>query len=208
MDSKLQIAGPALPDMPWEERPAGCKHILWRCSANPIIDRYALPTSNSIFNSAVVPFKSGRYNYAGVFRCDDTNIRMRLHAGFSANDLELRGAHDEAVPPPELHVGRLRIVNVPERSVSGVARARQHGVASADFAGEEDTVAIVGQESILQLMKRLEIVRPGDAYGGLPLVAVAPRDVVFAVEQHHARVVAVDPTMSSPPTAPRGFSRP
>ena len=88
MDSKLQIAGPALPDMPWEERPAGCKHILWRCSANPIIDRYALPTSNSIFNSAVVPFKSGRYNYAGVFRCDDTNIRMRLHAGFSANGLD------------------------------------------------------------------------------------------------------------------------
>ena len=40
------------------------------------------PTSNSVFNSAVVPFKGG---YAGVFRCDDTNRRMRLHGGFSAD---------------------------------------------------------------------------------------------------------------------------
>ena len=29
------------------------------------------------------PFKKGKYNYAGVFRCDDTNRRMRIHAGFS-----------------------------------------------------------------------------------------------------------------------------
>jgi len=35
-----------------------------------------------VFNSAVVPFKGG---YAGVFRCDDTNRRMRLHVGFSAD---------------------------------------------------------------------------------------------------------------------------
>lgn len=87
MNTKLQIEGPALPDMPWEERPADCKHILWRCSANPIIDRYALSSSNSIFNSAVVPFRKGKYNYAGVFRCDDMNIRMRLHAGFSVDGI-------------------------------------------------------------------------------------------------------------------------
>lgn len=66
--------------MPWEERPEGCKDVLWRYSANPIIPRDLLPTSNSIFNSAVVRFKDG---YAGVFRCDDTNRRMRLHVGFS-----------------------------------------------------------------------------------------------------------------------------
>lgn len=53
---------------------------MWRCSANPIIPRDLLPTSNSIFNSAVVPFGEG---YAGVFRCDDTNRRMALHVGFS-----------------------------------------------------------------------------------------------------------------------------
>ena len=53
--SELKIAGNPLPGMPWEERPEGCKNVMWRCSANPIIPRDLLPTSNSIFNSAVVP---------------------------------------------------------------------------------------------------------------------------------------------------------
>ena len=76
----IQIVGPALPGMPWEERPEGCKEVVWRYSSNPVIPRDLLPDSNSIFNSAVVPFKGG---YAGVFRCDDKNRRMRLHVGFS-----------------------------------------------------------------------------------------------------------------------------
>ena len=79
----LKIAGSNQPDMPWEDRPAGSKEVMWRYSANPIIGRHALSTSNSIFNSAVVPFKKGKYNYAGVFRCDDTNRRMRIHVGLS-----------------------------------------------------------------------------------------------------------------------------
>ena len=86
--NNLKIVGPALPDMPWEERPAGSKEVMWRYSANPIIGRDALSTSNSIFNSAVVPFKKGKYNYAGVFRCDDTNRRMRIHAGFSVDGID------------------------------------------------------------------------------------------------------------------------
>ena len=73
--SKLIIKGQPLPNMPWEDRPADCKNVMWRYSKNPIIPRDLLPTSNSIFNSAVVPFKDG---YAGVFRCDDTNRRMVL----------------------------------------------------------------------------------------------------------------------------------
>ena len=77
---KLKIAGNPLPDMPWEDRPEGNKNIMWRFSGNPVIPADLLPNSNSIFNSAVVPFKDG---YAGVFRCDDTNIRMTLHVGFS-----------------------------------------------------------------------------------------------------------------------------
>ena len=40
--SNLKIMGPALPDMPWEERPAGSKEVMWRYSANPIIGRDAL----------------------------------------------------------------------------------------------------------------------------------------------------------------------
>lgn len=76
----LTIVGCPLPGMPWEERPEGCSAVMWRSERNPIIRRDLLPTSNSIFNSAVVPFGSG---FAGVFRCDDTNRRMALHAGFS-----------------------------------------------------------------------------------------------------------------------------
>lgn len=100
----LKIAGPALPDMPWEERPAGSHDVVWRYSANPIIPRDLLSTSNSIFNSAVVPFRQGKYNYAGVFRCDDTNRRMRIHVGFSVDglkweideeDMKLQGADPE-----------------------------------------------------------------------------------------------------------------
>ena len=82
-----------MPDMPWEDRPAGSKEVMWRYSANPIIPRDALSTSNSIFNSAVVPFRKGKYNYAGVFRCDDTNRRMRIHAlsRWTASVGDLRG---------------------------------------------------------------------------------------------------------------------
>ena len=77
--SNLKIVGPALPNIPWEDRPAGSGAPLWRYSRNPVIPRDLLPDSNSIFNSAVVPFKDG---FAGVFRCDDTNSRMALHTGF------------------------------------------------------------------------------------------------------------------------------
>lgn len=78
----LAVAGAALPNLPWEDRPAGSSAPVWRYSQNPIIPHDLLPTSNSIFNSAVVPFNGA---FAGVFRCDDTARRMQLHAGRSAN---------------------------------------------------------------------------------------------------------------------------
>ena len=74
------IIGNNLPEMPWEDRPAGDRNVMWRYTGNPIIKRDHLPDSNSIFNSAVVPFEGG---YAGVFRCDNTGRYMRIHAGFS-----------------------------------------------------------------------------------------------------------------------------
>ena len=70
--------------LPWEERPVGCKDVMWRYSKNPIIDRYHIPTSNSIFNSAVVPFEDG---YAGVFRCDNKAVQMNIFAGFSKDGI-------------------------------------------------------------------------------------------------------------------------
>ena len=72
------------PNIPWEERPQGCTSPMWRYSANPVIPRDLLPDSNSIFNSAVVPFGKG---FAGVFRVDDKNRRMTLRAGFSDNGI-------------------------------------------------------------------------------------------------------------------------
>ena len=54
------ILGPALPSIPWEDRPAGSLDVVWRYSGNPVIRRDATTTSNSIFNSAVVPFQGVR----------------------------------------------------------------------------------------------------------------------------------------------------
>jgi beta-1,4-mannooligosaccharide/beta-1,4-mannosyl-N-acetylglucosamine phosphorylase len=83
MQSSIQkptLIGAALPNLPWEDRPAGSSAVLWRYSHNPIIPRDAIPTSNSIFNSAVVPFQDG---FAGVFRCDNQAREMNIHSGRS-----------------------------------------------------------------------------------------------------------------------------
>ncbi len=77
--------------MPWEPRPEGNTQIMWRSSANPIIDRYAIPSSNSIFNSAVVPFEDG---YAGVFRCDNKAVQMNIYAGFSKDGINWQIEND------------------------------------------------------------------------------------------------------------------
>ncbi|MFH1105437.1 MAG: glycoside hydrolase family 130 protein [Actinomycetota bacterium] len=70
--------------MPWEDRPTGHNAVMWRSTRNPITRRDDLPGSNSIFNSAVVPFEGA---YAGVFRVDDTTRRMNIHAGFSRDGI-------------------------------------------------------------------------------------------------------------------------
>ena len=72
-------------NIPWEERPAGCSDVVWRYSGNPIIPRDLIPSSNSIFNSAVVPFRDA---FAGVFRCDNKKREMNLNRGFSANGID------------------------------------------------------------------------------------------------------------------------
>lgn len=76
------INGVNIPNLPWEERPKGSKDVIWRSKKNPIITRDAVKNSNSIFNSAIVPFQSG---FAGVFRSDDTARIQRLHKGVSAD---------------------------------------------------------------------------------------------------------------------------
>ena len=80
-------AGAATAAIPWEDRPPGSGHVLWRSSRNPIVRRDQLPTSNSIFNSAVVPFEG---TFAGVFRVDDRSRAMNLHAGRSDDGVSWR----------------------------------------------------------------------------------------------------------------------
>lgn len=78
-------AGASVPPIPWEDRPGGSTAVMWRSSRNPIIPRDLLPRSNSIFNSAAVPFGEG---YAGVFRVDDQTRTMDLHAGWSSDGID------------------------------------------------------------------------------------------------------------------------
>ncbi|MCX6095770.1 MAG: glycoside hydrolase family 130 protein [Candidatus Bipolaricaulota bacterium] len=84
---KTAMTGPDLPNIPWEERPRGATDVVWRYSKNPIIPRDLLPSSNSIFNSAVVPYQG---EFRGVFRCDDKRRAMQLHAGRSQDGLRWR----------------------------------------------------------------------------------------------------------------------
>lgn len=82
--SPILINPSPLRNIPWEDRPAGSIETVWRSHRNPIIPRDAIPTSNSIFNSAVVPFKN---EFAGVFRCDNRARTMQLHRGFSKDGI-------------------------------------------------------------------------------------------------------------------------
>lgn len=79
-----KIIGQSLPNIPWQEKPVGDNSPVWRYSNNPIIKRNAIPSSNSVFNSAVVPFKNG---FAGVFRCDSKSVSMDIFAGFSKDGI-------------------------------------------------------------------------------------------------------------------------
>lgn len=78
------IHGESIPNLPWEEKPVDCRDVIWRSKNNPIITRDAIEDSNSIFNSAVVPYNG---EFAGVFRSDDTTRRQSLHAGKSKDGI-------------------------------------------------------------------------------------------------------------------------
>jgi beta-1,4-mannooligosaccharide/beta-1,4-mannosyl-N-acetylglucosamine phosphorylase len=105
--TKIPSATPGAPDtltvnLPWEERPAGSNDVVWRYSQNPIIPRDAIPRSNSIFNSAAVAFNG---QFAGVFRVDDKQRRMNLHAGRSRDGIHWDIASEPITwinPDPEI----------------------------------------------------------------------------------------------------------
>lgn len=79
-----KILGKSLHNIPWQDKPKGYNMPVWRYDNNPIIKRDAIKNSNSIFNSAVVPFGDG---FAGVFRCDSKAVSMDIFAGFSKDGI-------------------------------------------------------------------------------------------------------------------------
>ena len=97
-----------------------------------------------------------------------------------------------AVATPELKVWRLAIEDITEGRMTIVARTAQHSELPIDLAGEEYTIAVEGQESILQLVEGLEVKGVGYTDRGA-VVAIAPRHVVAVLDEDHTRVVAVDP---------------
>ena len=86
-----KVLAPSLPNIPWQDAPEGNTLPIWRYSENPVIGRFEIPSSNSIFNSAVVPFKDG---FAGVFRCDSRSRSMDIFAGFSKDGLNWEIEHE------------------------------------------------------------------------------------------------------------------
>jgi beta-1,4-mannooligosaccharide/beta-1,4-mannosyl-N-acetylglucosamine phosphorylase len=85
------LAGEALPNIPWQSRPSGSSDVVWRYTQNPVIPRHASPTADSIYNSAVVPFRGG---FAGVFRVDDRARNMTLRVGRSDDGVRFQIADE------------------------------------------------------------------------------------------------------------------
>jgi beta-1,4-mannooligosaccharide/beta-1,4-mannosyl-N-acetylglucosamine phosphorylase len=88
---KLKVEAAPVPNLPWEDRPQGSADIVWRHSKNPVIPRNLIPKSNSIFNSAVIPYQGG---FVGVFRIDDTRRVMDLYLGRSQDGIDWTIEHE------------------------------------------------------------------------------------------------------------------
>jgi beta-1,4-mannooligosaccharide/beta-1,4-mannosyl-N-acetylglucosamine phosphorylase len=105
-DAMTASAAVAAAPIPWEDRPTAVDTVLWRSSRNPIIPRDLIPRANSIFNSAVVPFRDG---FAGVFRVDDTRRVMNIHAGRSADGIDWEIDHEPiAFEPTDERVAEIQ----------------------------------------------------------------------------------------------------
>ena len=80
--TKYQIKAPAVPNVPWQDKPEGkiLGGPLWRYNENPIIDRNPIPGVARIFNSAVMPYGD---EFIGVFRGEQTNGIPYIYLGRS-----------------------------------------------------------------------------------------------------------------------------
>ena len=78
---KYRMIAPAVPNIPWQERPDGIKGApIWRYSENPVVDRNPVDGVARIFNSAVMPYEG---KFIGVFRGEQTNGIPYVYLGRS-----------------------------------------------------------------------------------------------------------------------------
>ncbi|MCR4895759.1 MAG: glycoside hydrolase family 130 protein [Lachnospiraceae bacterium] len=81
----VKMIAPALPNIPWQEKPAGLKGApVWRYTENPIIRRNPVEGVARIFNSAVVPYEGA---FIGVFRGEQTNGIPYIYLGRSKDGI-------------------------------------------------------------------------------------------------------------------------
>jgi beta-1,4-mannooligosaccharide/beta-1,4-mannosyl-N-acetylglucosamine phosphorylase len=83
----IKVVAPALPNIPWQDRPTGSSNYIWRHNGNPIIGRRPFPGARSVYNSAVVPFDG---KFIGVFRLDYEDVLPSIHIGYSDDGLKWR----------------------------------------------------------------------------------------------------------------------
>ena len=76
----------ALPNIPWQERPADLKTEtpVWRYSGNPVMGRNPTPAIARIFNSAVVPWEDG---FIAVLRGEQVNGVPYVYLGHSKDGM-------------------------------------------------------------------------------------------------------------------------
>ncbi len=65
----IKIVSQSIPNMPWQDKPEGCKMPIWRYDGNPVIKRNPCEGVAKIFNSAVVPYEG---KFVGLFRVEET----------------------------------------------------------------------------------------------------------------------------------------
>ena len=90
--SNVKMFCDALPNIPWQEKPADVTAPVWRYSENPVIDRNPVEGVARIFNSAVVPYEG---KFIGVFRGEQVNGIPYIYLGRSEDGIHWNFGKDK-----------------------------------------------------------------------------------------------------------------
>ena len=91
--SKVTIIGPAVPNVPWQDKPESLNGApVWRYKENPIIGRNPVKEVARIFNSAVMPYGDA---FIGVFRAEQTNGIPFIYLGRSSDGIRWEFEEDK-----------------------------------------------------------------------------------------------------------------